>query len=354
MTYLLMLIIAVILFTAFITIYRIDKYQIAGSIFFSLFILTAILTFGLFALNQKSILWMLPLFLLIGLLILMLLFGIYVLIALLFINARIVIKREGARLGNSLTLLLGIVLLVLVVFSIIVDMKALPFWAIYLFQGLRGLELFFFFHIFLFFVSDFLVNLSHPRKNQDFIIILGSGLIDGQVGNLLKSRIDRALKFYHKQAAGKKAPLLIMSGGQGADEPRSEAEAMAEYAFTQGIDADHVLLEEKSTNTEENMRFSKKIIDKIKDGQSSNAIFATSNYHLFRAGVYARKAGMAIDGLGSHTAFYYLPTALLREYAAFFWMHKKRLLILAALIFVISAFAFPALTPYWDQFTLPI
>ena len=55
-----------------------------------------------------------------------------------------------------------------------------------------------------------------------------------------------------------------------------------------------------------------------------HAIFASNNYHIFRAGMYADQAHVKADGIGSHTAFYYLPNAFLREYIAILFMHKKR------------------------------
>lgn len=71
-----------------------------------------------------------------------------------------------------------------------------------------------------------------------------------------------------------------MSGGQGKDEDLSEAAAMKDYAVKHGYDPNLILLEDKSTNTYQNMLYSKKVA--VNDWGNSNfkAKFFTNNYHL--------------------------------------------------------------------------
>lgn len=98
--------------------------------------------------------------------------------------------------------------------------------------------------------------------------MLGGGLKNGKVTPLLAARVDAALKFAWKQSkTGRKPPLLIMSGGQGEDEPLSEAEAMKEYAMEQGYDESRILLEDQSGNTAENMKFSREIMEEHSEGK---------------------------------------------------------------------------------------
>lgn len=66
--------------------------------------------------------------------------------------------------------------------------------------------------------------------------------------------------------------------------------------------------------------------------QISVPSFFTNNYHLLRAGIYARQAGLAANGVGAHTRFYYLPNAMIREFGALVVMNKKRHLIMIGLI----------------------
>ncbi|MBC8863025.1 YdcF family protein, partial [Escherichia coli] len=70
----------------------------------------------------------------------------------------------------------------------------------------------------------------------------------------------------------------------------------------------------KSVNTLQNMQFSKKKMDAIMP--EYNSLFSTNNFHLFRASLYARKAGLKSQGIGAKTALYYMPNALIREFIA--------------------------------------
>jgi uncharacterized SAM-binding protein YcdF (DUF218 family) len=72
------------------------------------------------------------------------------------------------------------------------------------------------------------------------------------------------------------------------------------------------------------MLFSKEIMDSLKPKGKYKSIFTTNNFHLFRAGIYARQAGLNSQGIGSKTAFYYWPNAMIREYVAIVVMGRKR------------------------------
>lgn len=156
------------------------------------------------------------------------------------------------------------------------------------------------------------------EKDPDFIIVHGAGLIDGEVGPLLASRLDRAMDVF--EGGGRRA-IVIPSGGQGDDEPRAEGWAMAEYLIDHGVPADKVVPEDQSRTTDENMRFSKLIIDKLSPGRPK-VVFVTSNYHVFRTALIARRVGLKAQGVGSRTARYYLPSAIIREFIAIIVMYK--------------------------------
>ena len=114
---------------------------------------------------------------------------------------------------------------------------------------------------------------------------------DGKPLPLLRGRIDRALAFYHKQLeqTGKQA-CFIPSGGKGKDEVISEAECMKNYLVAQGIDESLIYPEAQSATTLQNMIFSKKIANAHKG--NANVLFSTTNYHIFRSGMFVAKAGM--------------------------------------------------------------
>ena len=108
--------------------------------------------------------------------------------------------------------------------------------------------------------------------------------------------------------------MFIPSGGKGADEAISEAEAMEKYLLEKGIPAEMIIKEDQSTTTYENLQNSKAIIDS-RPG-SKYTVLVTSNYHVYRALRYCRKIGLECTGVGSHVAFYYWPSAMIREFIA--------------------------------------
>lgn len=264
------------------------------------------------------------------------LFGFFSLMVFLYWNAAIVLKKERRSLPNLLTLLLAIFLTVILIYDVFIA-KSLPVWATTLFSGLPFIMFYFAVAFVNFLTVSILYQFNHPRYRQDYIITLGAGLIDGErVTPLLARRIDTAISFYRRQLnKTQKRATLLMSGGQGPDEKISEAQAMKNYALSQGIPENDILLEDRSTNTLENMQFSKALMEKLTPA-GYKAIFTSNNYHIFRAGMYAREAGLKADGLGAKTAFYYLPNAFLREYIAILMMHKKRHIVVVSLIMAFS------------------
>ncbi|MED2979429.1 YdcF family protein [Bacillus swezeyi] len=250
-------------------------------------------------------------------------FGLFALCIGLFLNARILIKREGRRLSNCLTLISGICLILFFLFSMIDPARFLSPNFQPMFAGSSLIVVYFFFHLTNFLTAYFLYQFNRPKRNQDFIIVLGSGLINDTVPPLLASRINKAIDFYWKQAAVAPPPKMIFSGGQGPDENLSEAEAMQIYALKKGVPQKHTLKEDRSVNTYQNMLFSKQLMDSITDCKY-NSIFTTNNFHLFRASLYAKRAGLKSQGIGSKTAFYYWPNAMIREYIAIIVMNRKR------------------------------
>jgi uncharacterized SAM-binding protein YcdF (DUF218 family) len=64
----------------------------------------------------------------------------------------------------------------------------------------------------------------------------------------------------------------------------------------------------------ENLENCKKLIDGMEGRKYTTLV--TSNYHVYRALRYCRKIGLECTGIGSHVAFYYWPSALIREFVA--------------------------------------
>ena len=158
-----------------------------------------------------------------------------------------------------------------------------------------------------------IINLL-PRK-LDYVVVLGAGLIGERVTPLLASRIRTGIKVYGKHPGSK----LIMSGGQGADEVVSEAFAMKNYAFEQGVPEEDIIMEDKSTNTEENIKFSKRL---MKDVNSRFAL-VTNYYHVYRALILAKTLGFRCIGYGAPTKFYFTLNAFIREFIGYLYLKRK-------------------------------
>ncbi len=110
----------------------------------------------------------------------------------------------------------------------------------------------------------------------------------------------------------------------------AEALAIKNYLMKNGIKESRILIEDKSTSTIENMKFSKeKINDAKKDAKIS---FSTTNYHVFRSGVIANEQGIDCEGMGSKTKWYFYTNALIREFIANLVQEKKSHIILIILI----------------------
>ncbi len=94
-------------------------------------------------------------------------------------------------------------------------------------------------------------------SHLDYLIVLGAKVREDDISSSLKRRLDKAIRYAQEHPETK----LVLSGGQGADEPISEALAMAEYLLYNGIAPEQMLLEVYSTSTRENMLCSKALID---------------------------------------------------------------------------------------------
>ena len=172
-----------------------------------------------------------------------------------------------------------------------------------------------------------------PAPDKDFVIILGCWFRkDGSLPPLLRSRTDRALSFWRmqKESAGKEA-RFIPSGGRGKDETMPEAEAMRRYLLSRGIADSAILPETESKNTFQNMAFSRRLIRET--DPAGKAVFATSNYHVFRSGLLARQAGLPAEGIGAKTKWWFWPNAFMREAAGLLQKRwKQELLFLLVLV----------------------
>ena len=259
-------------------------------------------------------------------------------------NGFILLKREGKSKVNYLSLVMGILI---IAFYIIIFVRAYGSDYFIFYQN-HWLNIFFIFVIYSyiifgfafagFFLYSLLYNFIPKRKNYDFIIIHGAGLLNGErVTPLLKRRIDKAVEAFKKSRNSN--IKLIASGGQGADEKISEARAIFNYLMEEtDVPGKAVLLEDQSKTTYQNLLFSKKLGESLVE--NPRFLFVTNDYHVFRTSTYAKKIGIRGDGLGCSTASYYLPSAFIREYVALCVKMKWMFVGFYALLIIAVAFSY--------------
>ncbi len=179
-----------------------------------------------------------------------------------------------------------------------------------------------------FFIYSFIYpNLKKPYP-CDYIVVLGCGIRkDGSVTPLLKSRLDKALEWYHKTNYGK----FIVSGGQGSDEVVSEAYAMKQYLIQNGVKETEIIEENKSATTKENLLFSKKLMK-----ENSTCVVSTSDFHVLRTAFLTKDLNLNAYCIGGKTAMYYVPPATLREYIALLLRHKQIVVFYLVIIIFIT------------------
>lgn len=142
---------------------------------------------------------------------------------------------------------------------------------------------------------------------EQVVIVLGCR-VKGDVPSLaLVKRADAAYRFLLNNPDS----VAILSGGQGRDENLSEALSMQKLLYDRGIIKDRLILEDKSTTTDENIRFSLEIMAQL--GMKKEAAIATSEYHQKRAAAICKKYGLRSSAVSSHTKLTLLPTFLMRE-----------------------------------------
>ncbi|MCD8018047.1 MAG: YdcF family protein [Clostridiales bacterium] len=148
---------------------------------------------------------------------------------------------------------------------------------------------------------------AQGEKNLDYIIVLGAQVYRNGPCNVLRFRLNKACDYLMEN----EDTLCIVSGGQGSNEPFSEAQGMYDYLIEKGINADRILIEDKSLNTVENLTNSSAYFDKEK----ASVGIVTSNFHIFRSVRLAKKLGLKnVRGIAADVVVIYLPGNMLREF----------------------------------------
>ena len=152
---------------------------------------------------------------------------------------------------------------------------------------------------------------SKGKDNLSYVIVLGAQVRGERVTKSLAKRLDASYDYLIENPD----TLVICSGGQGTGEDISEALAMKRYLIAKGISEDRIIMEDKSTNTYENLKFSLEIIG---DKEASIAV-VTNNFHVYRAMHLAGYVGFEnVSGIAGGSDNRLLPNYMIREALALF------------------------------------
>ena len=225
--------------------------------------------------------------------------------AFLVLDTVIVLNLSNYNLGVILPAILGVPLILLGVFMHHMDHGFLAFVKWFL-LGCYVLGA-----VFLL-VLGILMGTAAKRSDEvdaDALIVLGAAVHGDRVTWVLSNRLDTAADYLEAHPDA----ICVVSGGQGDGESVTEASAMQKYLVERkGIDPARILVEDKAENTRENFAFSKALIDE-RLGSDAKIAFVTTDFHVFRAGRVAKKAGISAEGIAAPDVWYIRINNFLRE-----------------------------------------
>ncbi|MDO5111959.1 MAG: YdcF family protein [Clostridia bacterium] len=167
--------------------------------------------------------------------------------------------------------------------------------------------------LFFAFTSLFLYKKGNERApySADALVVLGCHLYGARPSLTLTKRLDTALEYLEHSPR----TICFVTGGQSGDETTSEGAAMRDYLIARGIDASRIVVEDKSTSTYENFRFTAPLI-RERCGENASIVFTTTKFHTYRAARTALRAGLRVEGYSAPGVWYITPNDYLRECVA--------------------------------------
>lgn len=141
-------------------------------------------------------------------------------------------------------------------------------------------------------------SFGNPEEPVEYVVVLGAKVNANGPSVSLWDRICAAYEY----AEAHPDTILILSGGQGTDEPITEAECMFRELFWLGLDADQMRIEEFATSTWENLKFSLDLIEAETGTRPTKIGVLSSEYHLFRASLFAKACDVEFVGIPARTS----------------------------------------------------
>lgn len=160
---------------------------------------------------------------------------------------------------------------------------------------------------------------GNTKQAPDVLLILGCRVRGDKPEETLQMRIDAAAEYLKNN----KDVIAIACGGiVHDDQTKSEAQAISESLVAQGVEIERIILEDKSTTTQENFRNAIEIMDKMSDKKMRVAILS-SEHHLLRASLLAKKCGLEVTTIPAPSPRKLLVKNYAREFICFAEFLKK-------------------------------
>ena len=153
----------------------------------------------------------------------------------------------------------------------------------------------------LFFALEAIVLMGAKEEikgTPDVILVLGCKIWGEEPSPALRSRLDRTLDYLAELEGEGEYPLIIVSGGKGDDEPLTEAQVMADYLIEQGISPERILVEDRATSTDTNIKYSLDLLEK-QGVEWSHMAIASNEFHLARVRLLAGRYGVDCSTLSA-------------------------------------------------------
>ena len=136
-----------------------------------------------------------------------------------------------------------------------------------------------------------------PETEMAYIVVLGAKVKGTEPSDTLQCRIDAAYDYLMAYPD----TIAIVSGGKGDDETMSEAKCMENALLAKGIAQNRLWLEERATSTWENITFSLDLIEEKTGNRPERIGVVTSEFHLYRASLFASDCGVDMVGIPGET-----------------------------------------------------
>jgi len=141
-------------------------------------------------------------------------------------------------------------------------------------------------------------SFGDPKESVDYVVVLGAKVNKDGPSVSLMDRICAAYEY----AESHPDTILVLSGGQGTDEPITEAECMYRELIALGVDPLRLRMEDYATSTWENLNFSLELIEHETGSRPAKIGVLSSEYHLFRASLFAKACNVEFVGIPARTS----------------------------------------------------